>query len=119
MARRLAAFVRAFGSIPDRATMTRKFESIGLLEPKALEKESLCRFIGIGPKVLQRMIWASRHGDRWLDFASNHKGKPKLRVTFTVESARLAFERLRNGEEPPMLPSELRRKKGRDVGEPR
>ncbi|XHR29242.1 MAG: hypothetical protein ACFUZC_01485 [Chthoniobacteraceae bacterium] len=65
--------------------------SVAPLEQQALNKVEVRAFLGIGPKVLQRMIWASRHGDRWLDFVSNHGGKPRMCVTFTAESARYAL----------------------------
>ncbi len=87
-----------------------QLDSVATLEPQALNKEQVCRFLGIGPKILQRMVWASRNGDRWLDFASNQRGKPRLRLTVTVDSARAAFQRLLRGEEPPRLPCELHRK---------
>ena len=88
-------------------------KSVVFIEPQALNKEGLCRFLGIGPKILARMISASRHGDAWLDFVSNPRGNPRLRLTATVESARVAFRRLRNGEQPPLLPCEHRKKKER------
>ena len=87
------------------------FDPIGTLEPQALDKEGVRKFLSIGPKVLQRMVWASRNGDRWLDFATNHNGRPRMRVTFTLESARYAFARLCRGEEPPLLPCEPIRKR--------
>jgi len=81
------------------------------LQPLGLDKLGIRLFIGIGPKVLSRMIWASRHattGEKWLQFSSNHEGRPRLRVTFSVASAERAFARLKAGEEPPLLPCELR-----------
>lgn len=85
-------------------------ESVSFLEPQALDKAAVCRFLGIGPKILQRMISATRRGDTWLVFASNHTGKPKQRLTVTTASARAAFDRLCRGDEPPLLPCEQSRK---------
>jgi hypothetical protein len=85
------------------------------LEPQALGKVEVCKFLGIGPKILARMIAASRSGDEWLQFVSNHSGKPRLRVLFSVESARAAFCRLKRGEEPPLLPCESRAR-NRQIG---
>lgn len=86
--------------------------TISPLEPQALDKESVCRFLGIGSKILQRMISATRNGDPWLEFVGNHEGKPRQRLTVTTASARAAFERLRRGEAPPLLPCEARKRKG-------
>lgn len=48
------------------------------------------------------MLWASRHaGDRWLVIVRS--GRDLLIDTESVETA---YERLLNGEQPPLMPSE-------------
>jgi hypothetical protein len=80
------------------------------LSPLGLTKKEAAARIGCGPRFMQRMIHASRAtGDKWLDFSCNAKGRPRLEVRVTAESAQRAFERMCKGEEPPLLPCEVER----------
>jgi hypothetical protein len=80
------------------------------VRPLALNRKRLKQIFGERPKLVARMLHASRNGDLWLDFVTNKEGIPGSEVTVTTESAEWALERLKQGEEPPLLPSERARK---------
>ena len=80
------------------------------LAPLGLTKKEAAARIGCGPRIIQRMIHASRtSADKWLDFSCNHQGRPRLIVRVTAESVDRAFMRFCKGEEPPLLPCEIQR----------
>jgi hypothetical protein len=71
--------------------------------PLALTKRQAVSALG-SSKLVARMLWASRHaGDRWLVIVRS--GRDLLIDTESVETA---YERLLNGEQPPLMPSECR-----------
>ena len=71
--------------------------------PLALTKRQAVSALG-SSKLVARMLWASRHaGDRWLVIVRS--GRDLLIDTDSVETA---YERLLNGEQPPLMPSECR-----------
>jgi hypothetical protein len=77
---------------------------------RSLTKEQLCIFFGDSYKLVDRMLWASRYtDDPWLELTSNKEGSPGKNIRVTTESAEKAHERLRRGEEPPLMPSERKR----------
>lgn len=80
------------------------------VRPLALDLKSLRYVFGGRSKLVARMLHASRNGDAWLVFVSNKDGIPGKKVMVTPESAERAVERLKQGEEPPLLPSEKGRK---------
>jgi hypothetical protein len=76
--------------------------------PLALTKRQAVSALG-SPKLVARMLWASRHaGDRWLVIVRS--GRDLLIDTHSVETA---YERLLNGEQPPLMPSECRAPRAR------
>lgn len=74
-----------------------------------LLKSELEEILGNWPKEVDRMLYASRHGDPWLTIVSNQSGKSGAEVRVTTESALLAARRLAVGERPPLMPSERRK----------
>jgi len=65
-------------------------------------------------KILQRLLHNARNApteDRWLRLI--RVGKPGREALIEVKSFEEACERYRGGEEPPLLPSELRRNAAR------
>ncbi len=80
------------------------------VRPLALNLKRLKQIFGERPKLVARMLHATRNGDPWLVFVTNKEGNPGKEVTVSTESAELAAERLKQGEEPPLLPSEKARK---------
>ena len=61
--------------------------------------------------LVQRMLEASRRGDQWLEIVGNAAGKGGGRTLVTRRSAVAAFNRIANGEFPPLMRSERGRKK--------
>jgi len=52
------------------------------------------------------MLHATRNGSPWLEIVSNRSGASGAEVRVTAESVSQAIERLRCGEDPPLMPSE-------------
>jgi len=76
-------------------------------KPRAfLLKSELVEFLGGWPKVVDRMLHATRNGKPWLEIVSNRSGASGAEVRVTADSVAQAIERLRRGEEPPLMPSE-------------
>lgn len=61
--------------------------------------------------TVQRMLEATRNGDPWLKLASNADGKGS-RTSIDLSSAIVAYRRLLDGEQPPLMRSERNRKRG-------
>jgi hypothetical protein len=78
------------------------------LLPRALKKRAAAQYLGGSIKLIDRMLFATRHGEHWVDIVSNIEGTPGRDVLIDRESLDAAYERLRNGEEPPLRPSEAR-----------
>jgi len=73
------------------------------MRPLALNKKQVIAALG-SSKLVARMLWASRYAaDPWLVLV--RQGRDLLIDTASVESA---YERLLNGEQPPLMPSEHR-----------
>jgi len=71
------------------------------MRPLALTKKQIIAVLGSG-KLVDRMLWATRHaGGKWLHII--REGRDLLVATESVERA---YERLINGELPPLMPSE-------------
>ena len=71
--------------------------------PLALTKRQAVTALG-SSNLVARMLWASRYaGDQWLVIVRS--GRDLLIDTASVEAA---YERLLNGEQPPLMPSERR-----------
>ena len=75
-------------------------------ERAAITKAEFIRWLGGSSKLVDRMLYASRHGDPWVEIVSNRKGKGGARVTIDYVSAQKALERLKIGDAPPLMPSE-------------
>lgn len=71
-----------------------------------ISKAEFTKWLGGSRKIVDRMLHASRYGDPWLEIVGNRKGKGGARVMIDYESAQRAYERLKNGETPPLMPSE-------------
>lgn len=82
---------------------------IDLRKKPTLSKSELVAIID-SPKFVDRMLHATRNGDPWLKFVTNHRGTAGKRTRVTTGSAQTALRRLMAGEEPPLMPSE---RKGR------
>lgn len=72
------------------------------------KKEVIDLFGGQGTLV-QRMLEATRCGDHWFTIVANATGKGG-RTMIDRESAEKAYERIKNGETPPLMRSERQRK---------
>jgi hypothetical protein len=73
------------------------------VRPLALTKRQTVTTLG-SSKLVARMLWASRYaGDQWLVIVRS--GRDLLIDTASVEAA---YERLLNGDQPPLMPSERR-----------
>lgn len=80
-------------------------------KPRGLISKKECiEFFSDSPKLVDRMLRASRHGDEWLKIVINKEGKGGSRTRVAWESVQQALKRLEAGEEPPLLPSELRQR---------
>jgi hypothetical protein len=75
--------------------------SAGSIEPLAISKEQAFQIIGM-PKILQRWL---HH--RWVEIV--RQGGRGCRTIIDYQSLKVAYNRLRAGEEPPLLPSEIKR----------
>lgn len=97
---------------PSYTSATRRvpFENIFIngKERAFLLKSEVIELLGDWPKVVDRMLHASRNGKPWLKIVSNQSGNSGSEVRVTAESVAKAIERLSQGEEPPLLPSERR-----------
>jgi hypothetical protein len=85
-----------------------------ILEPFFVSKAEAVRLLG-SKKLVERMLYSVNQGlaDKWLTvvthnpdnpFGSKSNGKGKL---ISLESIKLAAERLKNGEFPPRFPSQV------------
>jgi len=73
------------------------------MRPLALNKKQAIAALG-SSKLVARMLWASRYAaDPWLVLV--RQGRDLLIDTASVESA---YERLLDGEQPPLMPCERR-----------
>jgi hypothetical protein len=80
--------------------------SINGKEREFLLKSEVVELLGNWPKVVDRMLHATRDGVPWLEIVSNRSGTSGAEVRVTAESVSRAVERLRRGEVPPLMPSE-------------
>lgn len=77
--------------------------SISGMRPLALTKKQIIAVLG-SAKLVDRMLWATRHAKGgW--FIILREGRDILVATESVEKA---YERLVQGESPPLMPSERR-----------
>ena len=83
--------------------------SIGGIRPLALRKEDMLLLLP-APRLIQRLLATADlpPEERWLVLA--RKGKPGCGLLVDTQSFELAYERIRRGEQPPLLPSERRTK---------
>lgn len=72
-------------------------ESVAI-PPFLVTRRTLDQLFG-SPRLVQRMIASS-----WLEVV--RQGGPGRKTLFSFESSQRAFERLKAGEEPPLLPCE-------------
>jgi hypothetical protein len=85
------------------------------LRPLALSKKLTIRVLG-SVKLVQRMLYATRHGlceKPWLRIA--RWGQPGRDLLVDTSSVEEAYARLLAGEEPPLLPSEVKRRHSGDA----
>lgn len=75
---------------------------------EVITKRELITLLGGAAKYVDRMLRATRDGDPWLELVGNKSGKGGARVRIDYESAGRALERLKRGELPPLMPSELK-----------
>jgi hypothetical protein len=75
----------------------------GQPQPFLVTRKSLFTLFG-SPRLAQRLIQAG-----WI--AVVRRGSPGRETLFDYESAKGAFQRLKRGEEPPLLACETRRQK--------
>lgn len=74
----------------------------GEIQPFLINRKYLFTLFS-SPRLAQRMIAAG-----WI--AVVRRGTPGREALYSYESAKAAFERFKGGEEPPLLPSEKRKK---------
>jgi len=79
---------------------------IAEIERVFLLKSEVIDIFGAWPKVVDRMLHATRNGLPWLEIVSNRSGASGAEVRVTAKSVCEAVERLRGGEVPPLMPSE-------------
>lgn len=95
---------------PKAKTLPEKFRvEINGCRPFALTRRDM-GLLSRSPKLVQRLVWSMRHGpseDQWLK--AFREGAPGRELLVTTDSFERAIERLAAGEQPPLLPSELRR----------
>ena len=71
----------------------------------------------LSPKLVDRLIYAAKNLPemQWLEILPKEEGK-EVRETYIVyESLERAFERIRNGEYPPEMPSDAAYRKQREL----
>jgi hypothetical protein len=73
-----------------------------------ITKREFIKLLGGSSKYVDRMLHATRNGEPWLELVGNKSGKGGARVLIDCESVEWALKRLRRGEVPPLMPSELR-----------
>jgi hypothetical protein len=71
-------------------------------EPFIVLRRDLFEMFG-SPRLAQRIIHAG-----WIEIV--RRGKPGRETLFDFHSAKGAYERLKRGEDPPLLPCERKRK---------
>jgi hypothetical protein len=77
--------------------------------PYALTRSDMLRLTR-SPRLVQRLVWSLRNDRpeaRWL--RAYRDGRPGCELLVTTESFEGAIRRLAAGDQPPLLPSELRR----------
>lgn len=100
--------------------MRRTFKPILLngLRPLVLSKKLTIQVLG-SVKLVQRMLYSTSHGScekPWLRIA--RRGGPGRDVLIDTTSIEEAYQRLLAGEEPPLLPSELKRRHSANAATP-
>lgn len=79
------------------------------IRPLALTKRQTILVLG-SPKLVQRMLHSVRHNMEarpWLTVV--REGSPGVEALIKTTSVEEAFERLKAGETPPLMPSEVKR----------
>ena len=76
-------------------------QDVGQIQPFIVTKKDLCTMYR-SPRLAQRMISAG-----WIMTA--RPGRPGRATLYDFESAKAAYARLKNGEEPPLLAWESKR----------
>ncbi len=85
------------------AIFTQQRVSINGMRPFALTKKQAIAVLG-SAKLVDRMLWATRHANgRWFNIIRG--GRDLLLDTQSVE---IAYARLADGEQPPLMSSERR-----------
>jgi hypothetical protein len=77
--------------------------------PYALTRRDMLRLTR-SPRLVQRLVWSLRNDRpevRWL--VAHREGRPGCELLVTTNSFEVAMRRIAAGEQPPLLPSELRR----------
>jgi hypothetical protein len=78
-------------------------------EPLAVTRQQACALVAY-PKLVQRWLYWTRHSASqdqcWLRIVRN--GGRGTETLIDYVSLKAAYERFRNGDEPPLLPSERR-----------
>lgn len=81
-------------------------------ESWVMDKQELIHMLAGNRTLVQRMLEASRNGNRWLEIVGNAPGKGGGRTLVTRRSALEALDRIATkGEFPPLMRSERGRKK--------
>mgnify|MGYP003584719472 CR=1 FL=1 len=82
----------------------------GAQDRATISKAEFIRWLGNSPKIVDRMLHATRSGDPWVEIVGNRQGKGGARTMVDYESAQRAYKRWAGGEQPPLMPSERTKK---------
>ena len=76
-----------------------------------LNKKELVEAWGGASKIVDQMLWATKHcpDDKWLVIIRD--GSPGVELLIDRESADAAYRRYLRGERPPLMPSQIKSKK--------
>lgn len=76
-----------------------------------LNKKALIKAFGEQPTLVAQMLWAVRHHPelKWLKIV--REGRPGVELQVDRESADRAYARWRDGENPPLMPSQIKYRK--------
>jgi hypothetical protein len=81
---------------------------VGGIRPFALRRTDMLRLLP-SPQLIQRLIATTQlpEDERWLTLA--RPGRPGCELLVTTTSFEAACERMARGEQPPLLPCEVKR----------
>ena len=86
----------------------------GSVKPLVLNRRQLVFIYGGASRLVARLLHASRHNpdNGWLRIV--RPGAPGVEVLVDRASAEAAYQRILQGQFPPLLPSEIKAKAGKD-----